>query len=189
MALAVVDFDKTLIRVDSTEVMLRDGFWHASLPIIWWGGWVFLVRMFLPYTGQVWVRRKFRYALFRKIYQRPDELIAKYADILAKEINEEVVKYIQANYDTVIVSSAAWKELLVAILQRKNIMGWTIQATEYNPDFAKFTTCWYEEKVRRLKVANFNEFDVFTDSEEDRPLIKAGKKVFLVTDGKITPYV
>ncbi|MBI2989758.1 MAG: haloacid dehalogenase-like hydrolase [Candidatus Magasanikbacteria bacterium] len=181
MSTAVVDFDKTLLTVDSTMRMLRDGYTYSSPIILWWGIVLFGVRFILPYQRQVFFRRKFRHALFKEVYRRGAARVTdEYAEKLFPFVNEDLVRYINEQYNRVYVSTAAWKDLVEAILARKNIKGWIVHGTEYDPDFNRFSTCWHMAKVDRLKTENLEHFDVFTDSEEDRPLMDAADRIFLV---------
>lgn len=183
MPTAVVDFDKTLITIDSTTRMLRDGYAFGSPVIVWWGIVLGFAQLILSYDHQGFVRRKFRHALFREIYRRgASDVIMDYAEKLSPFVNVGLVEYISERYNKIYVSTSAWKDLVEATLVRKNIRGWIIHGTEYHEDFHKFYTCWHRAKVDRLKVCGVEHFDVFTDSEEDRPLMDAADRIFLVKD-------
>lgn len=190
MPTAVVDFDKTLLKIDSTMWMLRDGYACGSLSIVFWGVILFFIRLLLPYSRQVFFRRKFRYVLFQEIYRRgATGVINEYAKKFAPFLNQELVQHIQSNYDKVFISTAAWKDLVEAIFANENIKGWVVQGTEYTQNFNKFKTCWYQEKVTRLETLGVTRFDLFTDSEEDQPLMNVAEHVFLVTGTNFVPYV
>lgn len=190
MATTVVDFDKTLITIDSTVLMLRDGYAYSSFSILFWGVVLWVVRFVLPYSRQIFIRRKFRYALFKEIYRRGAvDILTRYVEKLTPYVNEDLIRYVSEHYDKVYVSTTAWKDLVEAILARKNIRGWIVHGTEYNTDFHRFYTCWHEAKVERLKACGVGHFDVFTDSEEDQPLMNAADHVFLVKGNSFAPYV
>lgn len=182
MAVAVVDFDKTLIKVDSTVLMLKTEGWYLSPTILFWGGILFIWKLVAPLNSQYWLRRKFRHSLFQKIYHDQQKFIEKYTPLLTETLNQDLLNYIESHYDKVYLSTAAWKDLAEQVLQKHNL-NWPVYGTEYHPEFRRFFTCWHAEKVRRLQASGISNFDVFTDSDEDGPLMEAAQKVFLVKDG------
>ncbi len=92
----------------------------------------------------------------------------------------------RAQYARRYIISASWEPLIKECLAQSGLdAGYIIRGTRYQPDFAQFNTWWYDEKLKVMRAEQLADFDLYTDSYDDQPLMRPARHVFLVRRGKI----
>lgn len=178
----VVDFDETLLSVDSTKYMVFGERLYLRLPILFWGVGFLLVRLILPRAWQYPVRRRLKYLVLGELVRRGEkQMIEKYSKILSGFAVLELLDRIKIGYSVVYVISSAWRPLVAAVLARVGAGEFKVIATELTPDFENFHICWHQEKAKVARSLGLAGFDLFTDSYDDKPLMRLAKKVIMVS--------
>ena len=176
----VVDFDKTLLTVDSMFFILRREKLYLEPFVLMWGV-VWLGALILPREYQLFIRRHLKFHLLRILKKRADrEIIERYAKIFAAYINKELVVFLQKNYTTVIVISSSWEPLISATLRQADLSRFAVYGTRFTEDFSHFWVCWYTNKLKVLDALKITDFDLFTDSTDDLPLMRRARNFFIV---------
>lgn len=180
-SICIVDFDETLLKVDSTRYIIRSEKLYFQPRIFAWGIVFIFAKFFLPKKLQLPIRYRAKYAILWELKKRGEaRMLEKYSKIFAQFLNFELVKKIQNSYQKVYVISAAWEPLIRATLEQAGISGWTVHGTKFTEDFSKFKTCWNINKVKIVKELGIANFDLYTDSQDDRPLMELAEKTYMV---------
>ncbi|MFA5022530.1 MAG: HAD family hydrolase [Patescibacteria group bacterium] len=177
----VVDFDETLLSVDSTAYIIKNEKLYFNWRLVFWVAMFFLVKFFLPRRCQFAVRQRAKYAVLNILQKKgQDKMITKYAKIFSSRLDFELINHIQKNYSKIYVISSAWQPLILATLASAGVAGFQVIGTVMTQNFADFRICWYTNKVAVIQKMKLDKFDLFTDSDDDRPLMKLAQKVTIV---------
>ncbi|MFA5129318.1 MAG: HAD family hydrolase [Patescibacteria group bacterium] len=177
----VVDFDETLLTLDSTRYMLIKERLYLRLPILFFGLLFLLARALFPRTWQVGIRRRAKYATLLTLHRSgEDRVIQKYSKDFSQRLNTKLIDTLRHTYQNIYVVSSAWRPLIQATLAEAGIADFQIIGTELTNDFSQFSTCWGEEKARRVQALALLPFDLYTDSKDDAPLMRMASNVIMV---------
>jgi phosphoserine phosphatase len=179
--ICIVDFDKTLINIDSMLYILMNERLFLSPPILFWGIILVVIRPFTSFRGQFYIRRKLKFEILKALHNMGEKKILNfYVPALARRINGRLVSYLMEKYERICVISSSWQPLIEATLKQEGISGWVVFGTKFSKDFRKFDICWNVNKLKVLRNNEIKDFDLFTDSYEDAPLMKEAKNIFIV---------
>lgn len=180
--ICVVDFDKTLISVDSIFFILVRERLFLQPRILFWGIALVIVKLFASFKKQFYIRRKLKFEILKTFYSiKAGRIFDIYAPLLARRINRRLADYLLDKYKRVYIISSSWRPLIEAVLKHEGINNdWIIFGTEYKEDFRKFDICWNVNKLKILRENGIKDFDLFTDSWEDLPLIERAENYFIV---------
>ncbi len=177
----VIDFDETLIRVDSLWYILkRERLWKSP-RLFGWGVCLWVARSVLSRTGQLPVRRRFKFILLGLLQARGSKLIDKYALEFQPFLNKELIDRVSQAYPCPVVITSSWEPLALAVLERGGLGNWRVKGTVLTARFADFQICWHANKLVALSQLSITTFDLFTDSEDDRPLMEKAQSVTMVS--------
>lgn len=177
----VVDFDKTLLTVDSTKYMIFKERLYLRLPVLFWGMVFLFASILLPRGAQIPIRRRAKYQVLKAISSLGETpVLEKYSKIFSGLLNRELLKDIRRNYKGIYVITSAWQPLVRATLEKAGVMDFEIFGTEFTINFKNFKTCWHEEKAKLARRLGLSQFDLYTDSKDDEPLMKLASKVVMV---------
>ena len=177
----VVDFDETLLTVDSTKYLVFRERLYLQLPILFWGLLFLLARAILPRSAQSGIRRRAKYLVLRALDKLGEEkIVEKYSKFFSKSLNFELLKKIRERYKEVYIISAAWQAIIQGALAYAGVLDFKIFGTRYTENFGDFSICWHEAKARQARELGLSGFDLYTDSYDDEPLMKLANKVTMV---------
>ncbi len=174
--IALVDFDHTLVRIDTLEYILKNERWWLNPIMIFWGAvlFVYLKVLNVSRSKQLYIRSQFKKELLDTFSKQNESWLEKYVEYFKTKIHTPLIEHIGGQqYDSIIVVSASESNLIELVL--KDILPVDVIIGNDSNNLSTFTTCWYSEKVRRLqeKVDLSNaHISVYTDSYDDTPLIE-----------------
>ena len=110
-----------------------------------------------------------------------EAVIDKYVQVLEKSFNRYLLEYF-GQYERLIIVSSAWEPFIQAyVAKHAQKFNFEIFGTNFVPEIESFKICWYTQKLEILNNLGVQDFDLFTDSHDDAPLMKQASKVFLVS--------
>lgn len=178
--LCLVDFDETLITVDSLKTVMKRERWYLSPELLMAGAGI-VASKFVPGQSdadRLRARSRFKLILLRKFRELPADRRIEYTDFFKKHINHDLTEEIRAaGYDRIVVISASEtgliREVLADVLPDCEVIA--NECPDTQEAAAEFRTCYGAEKVARLRSAipDYAGYDitVYTDSYSDRPLM------------------
>ncbi|MGC9610766.1 MAG: HAD family hydrolase [Minisyncoccia bacterium] len=179
--ICIVDFDETLINIDSIFYILVNERLFLKPLVLFWGIALVIIKSFISYQSQFFIRRKLKFQILKSLHNIGEvKILDLYAPILAKRINERLVNHLAGKYERICVISSSWQPLIETTLKYGGINNWIVFGTKYNEDFKKFDICWNVNKLKILEENSIKDFDLFTDSYEDAPLMKRAANIFFV---------
>ena len=96
--ICIVDFDKTLIGIDSIFYILVGERLLLQPRILFWGVVLAITRLFVPFRKQFYIRRKLKFEILKTLHSVGTEKIFDiYAPLLAKHINGRLADYLTGN--------------------------------------------------------------------------------------------
>ena len=163
MKICLIDFDKTLINVDSCRYIFKKDKLYLKIPIY---TIIYLLNLTLPKRYQV----KYRLIFKKKLYQFIDD---KYIDYFKSQINHTLIDIIKGKrYDYIVIISSTKLDIIQHTL--KDV---------FEVDCI-LSNCWNIRKVEKLQRKfpywNRHTFHLFTDSYDDKPLMKICKETYIV---------
>ena len=182
--LCLVDFDETLITVDSLKTVMKRERWYLSPELLMAGAGIVASKLhskFVPGQSdadRLRARSRFKLILLRKFRELPADRRIEYTEFFKKHINHDLTEEIRAaGYDRIVVISASEtgliREVLSDVLPDCEVIANECPDTQESA--AEFRTCYGAEKVVRLRIAipDYAGYDitVYTDSYSDRPLM------------------
>jgi len=186
MNIALIDFDGTLISVDSLKTIMKKEKLFFDIALCFWGMLIILSQLFEKKT-QLRARSGFKKRLLVLIKKLSDEKLTRNIEYLKSKVNLGVIEHIKScGYDALCVVSAGERHIIGSVLEG-NLENYEIITNDWDK-LDGFTTCFGEEKVRRVKskFANGN-FTVYTDSVDDKPLSDIANKTYIVNSkGEVT---
>lgn len=185
--IVLVDFDRTLIGVDSLAHILRQEawFWQPKLAVL---GLLMAILQVVPYPFQLKVRSLFKQRLLKQLRRLPKAQWLSYVAFFRSQLNIALISRLKRQgYQQIIVLSASdqalIKQTLRGFLQPDSILA------NRKENLKAFRTVWHAEKVRRLRRALGDleqyTFELFTDSYADLPLMQLSRKTYLIKGGDI----
>lgn len=185
--IALVDFDRTLVRVDSLAYIFRQEKWYLQPKLAFLGLLVALVQV-LPGSLQIDSRSLFKKALFKQLQKLPKATFRDYVTFFRSQINTVLVSWLkQKGYKQIIVLSASDKTLIEQTL-KGSLRSSAILANR-KEDLTSFRTFWHREKVIQLQrtLGDLNRYalELYTDSYADLPLMQLSQKTYLITGSKM----
>lgn len=207
--LCLVDFDDTLITVDSLRHIMKSEYWLFAPSLLIAG-----VRLFLcmlcdelikpvayrsgkkadPHVAGspiiLRARSRFKYLMLTRYDRLSADKKKKYTEYLRDHINLKVLDMIrESEYDRIVIISASDEGLIRDVLSDSLAGTLIIANSTDNTDIRSFRTCYGIEKVSRLSQAipdyRDHEITVFTDSYSDRPLMELADTVYLIKDNDV----
>jgi len=177
----VVDFDETLLTVDSTTYLIFGERLYTNPFILFFGLLFLFVRTLFPRSWQIGIRRHAKYRVLKALHRSGEKrIVDAYSEKFAQLLNKSLLHTIQNQYKHVYVISSAWRPIIQATLAKAGISNFNIIATEFTEDFANFSTCWHEEKAKKIQALRLAPFDFYTDSYDDAPLMRLAANVIMV---------
>ncbi|MDP4119786.1 MAG: HAD family hydrolase [Bacillota bacterium] len=186
--IALVDFDETLIKVDSLAYILKKEKGFFDIPLIFCGFFIIISK---PFGDKAYIKARsyFKKRLLKLIKRLSQEKKNKYIVYFRNCINQNVFDHIKNNgYDEVTIVSAGEQHIISATVDGMLHINHIISNDWDHVD--GFVTCWGTEKVRRVKEiykdSNHYHFTLLTDSFHDGPLMEMCNKTYLISkDGSI----
>lgn len=187
--ICLVDFDKTLISVDSILYIFYKEGMYLNLKLFVLGCIIFFTSKVLPKKNQFFFRNLFKKNILIQMSKFSSKKISYYAKFFQTKINIILVDFIkQNNYDEIIIISSSEENIIALtikdIFEKVKIISNKLPKTD-----EKFRTCWNIKKVENLNLILGNlkkyNFELFTDSLDDKPLMKISNKVYKVENNII----
>tara|TARA_S200000501_G_C20675400_1_gene678215 strand:- start:91 stop:660 length:570 start_codon:yes stop_codon:yes gene_type:complete len=181
--IALIDFDKTLIKVDSLgQIFLKEKLYFNNKLFIY-GSLLFFCKC-LPKNKQLFIRSLFKKNLLKKIKLLSEKKLDDYISNFKEKLNRDLVKGIKSeNYDLIYVLSASEESIIEKVLDGELKVD-AIISNKINQLSKNFRTCWGEEKLHRLKalieIEKVKEIHVYTDSNDDKPLLDIATKEIIL---------
>ncbi len=180
--ICVADFDGTLLSGEDSMLSILVGERLIFRPKIFAWSLALACVVAMPKTKQRFIRRKLKFHMFRAIASKGEaEILRKYAGIFARHLNARLILFLTEHYDQVFVVSSSWRRLLEETLKGSAIEGAVILGTEPAENFSDFDVLWHTGKLKAIKEKGIENFDLFTDSYDDLPLMRSAEKVFLIS--------
>lgn len=187
MKICVVDFDETLLEIDSVAYILTKERLFLYPKVLFWGGILFLFKPLLSKSRQIYLRRKLKFSIMNAIDSIGlEKVFNKYAKLLSQYLNDKLADFLLANYDRIYVVSSSFQDLIQMILKEGNMKNLQVFGTVFTPEFKDFSICWNVNKIDVIEKNNIKNFDLYTDSYDDKPLMARAKNTFLVKKSKWT---
>ena len=176
--LALIDFDKTIISVDSFIYILKKERWFFNIRIIWKVIEILIAK--LNHKDELEKRSSLKYILLSKYQFLPEEEKQKIVCQMKQKINVDVIMSIRNMHpDLIVIASASETSLIDAVTKDVLNVNYII-ANDYIADGASFRTCYGEEKAKRFKeaITDYQDYDIYvwTDSLSDKPIIDLAKE-------------
>ena len=179
---AIVDFDKTLISKDSIMTIILGEKLYLKPKIFYRGVILAFAILFLGKKSQIAYRTRFKFQVLSALNTNKEVIIEKYVQRLEKSLNRSLLEDF-GQYERLIIISSAWKPFIQAYVDKHvRKFNFEIFATDFTPKIESFKICWYTQKLEILSALGVQDFDLFTDSYDDKPLMKQASRVFLVTN-------
>jgi len=180
-AICIADFDETLLKADSTKYVIRAEKLYLVGNIFFWICLFFVATRLLPRRWQFFVRRKAKYAVLKELDRRGAQKICdKYSKALLPFLNVELIRELKRDYQAVYIVSSGWQPLIESVLLKAGFAGMPVVATKLTENFRDFQTCWYTNKALAVQKLGLKDFDLFTDSQDDKPLMVLASKTTFV---------
>jgi phosphoserine phosphatase len=186
--IAVVDFDRTILNVDSLKCILIKEKLYLD-PVLFAFGVLLLANIAFKRKKQkqLSVRNLFKKRLLLLINRLDKRKFDKYVEYFKNHLNLDLLRILNENYPKIFIVSASETTLIENIIAGQ-LNTFTVIANNMKR-LENFETCWGINKVRFLQQKAGGEissgFDVFTDSLDDGPLIMKSKRAFLVNKTEV----
>lgn len=191
---AVVDFDETLIDLDSFSYMMRREKWFCR-PAVTWAG-VGLSLSLVTHRREGEARSRFKEKLLGLYGEMEERKKQDYIRVFRGHLNRPLLDCIQKDhYDEIVILSASEEGLIARVLEGElSCTAVIANSLERRP----FTTCWGPEKVRRLKEwmdenpvpgcsagESGRLLTSYSDSDSDAPLLELSEHAYRVTGTEV----
>tara|TARA_A100001015_G_scaffold302043_1_gene389756 strand:- start:746 stop:1315 length:570 start_codon:yes stop_codon:yes gene_type:complete len=181
--IALIDFDKTLIEVDSLGLIFLKEKLYLNTKLFFYGFILFLCKCF-PKNKQLYIRSLFKKNLLKLIKLLPENKLDEYISDFKEKLNKDLVRDIKSeNYDLIFVVSASEESIIEKVLDGELEVN-AIISNKITHLSKNFITCWGVEKLHRLKelieIEQFKEIHVYTDSYDDKPLLDIATKEIIL---------
>jgi phosphoserine phosphatase len=185
--IALVDFDGTLISIDSLVYMCKRERMYFSPGFLLGGARIVLAKN--P-ASRLAARSAFKRRMLARLRRLTDAKIESYAEYFARQKMSHVLEHIaRERYDEIVVVSASERHVIEKTLARVPDIAVTAVIANDWDNLDNFVTCWGEEKVRRVREMFGDaaaEYTAYTDSMHDAPLIAFANMAFLVSESAVT---
>jgi phosphoserine phosphatase len=185
--ITLVDFDGTLIRIDSLLYIFKCEKYYLNFNFILLAIRIFLFKYLKNYDKEIRARSIFkRQLLIRYKNNIPQSRITKYTNYFHQLLNTNLLDILSESNETTIIISASETKLIKSVIGTK-IKNYIIIANKLNN---KFNTCYGKNKLIYLKKYLGGDlrkysFTLYTDSFSDKPLMEICDKVYIVKNCKI----
>lgn len=186
--IAVVDFDRTILNVDSLKYILIKEKLYLD-PVLFASGVLLFANIAFKRKRQkqLVVRNLFKKRLLLLINRLDKRKFDKYVEYFKNHLNHDLLRILNENYPKIFIVSAS-EETFIENVIAGQLNTFTVVANNMQ-HLENFETCWGINKVRFLQQKAGDEissgFDVFTDSLDDGPLIMKSKRAFLVNKTEV----
>lgn len=184
--IAVVDFDRTILDVDSLKYILIKEKFYLNPKLFALGVLLFWSIAFNR-KNQLFARNLFKKRLLLLIDRLDKRKFDKYIEYFKNHLNHDLLRILNENYPKIFIVSASEATLIANVIAGQ-LNTFTVIANNMKR-LENFETCWGINKVRFLQQKVGGEisagFDAFTDSLDDRPLIMMSNRAFLVNKTKV----
>lgn len=186
--IAVVDFDRTILNVDSLKCILIKGKFYFDLPLFAFGVLLFCsIVLNRRKRRQLFARNLFKKRLLSLIGRLDKHKFDMYVEYFKNNLNHDLLRLLNKNYSKIFIVSASEATLIENVVARK--LNTFIVIANDMKHLENFETCWGVNKVKSLRAQVGGEipfgFDVFTDSLDDYPLIMMSNRAFLVNKTEV----
>lgn len=175
----IVDFDDTLLKTDSLRYILKRERLYLNPSILWWGAWLFVLQFILPRPKQLWARNRLKFKLINILEEKREYYLQKYTPYFISYINFDLVNKLKSEYSQLLVVTASWEPLVKKILNDAGLF-FVVYGTVRKENFKDFYTNWNINKLKVINSLNLSNFDLYTDSCDDAPLIRLANKVVYI---------
>ncbi len=180
--IALVDFDHTLIDLDSLVFILKKERWMFDGYILLFGLMIVLTKFSKP-SMRLAARSRFKRRLLHLTKMLPPDSISHYVKHFQSKRFDAVLSHIKDQaYDEVCVISAGERHLIQMTLEDAMPVD-AIIANDWDA-LDPFVTCFGEEKKRRILQTYGNQHDlcftVYTDSFDDLPMMELAQHTYLI---------
>ena len=186
--IAAVDFDRTILNVDSLKyILIKERFYldpvlFALGVLLFWS-----IAFNRKKQKQLFVRNFFKKRLLLLIDRLDKRKFDKYVEYFKNHLNHDLLRILNENYSKIFIVSASEATLIENIVAGQ-LNTFTVIANNMK-HLENLETCWGINKVKFLQHKVGGEisfgFDVFTDSLDDRPLIMMSNHAFLVNKTEV----
>lgn len=186
--LCILDFDGTLVDIDTIRHMMINELWFL-IPNVVFCVFAICIGKLLCNRLEYKFRSLLKLILLKKILRLDPCKYQRYIEYFREKLNHEVLHTIIKNrYDYIVIISASETDII-----KKTLNGFLtfdlIIANDMREISNKYRTCWKNEKVERLRraIPDFMSYniDLFTDSNDDKPLMAISGKIYIINKGKI----
>ncbi|MBW8038491.1 MAG: haloacid dehalogenase-like hydrolase [Planctomycetes bacterium] len=186
--IAVVDFDRTILNVDSLKYILIKEKLYLDPMLFAFGALLFgNIAFNRTKQKQLFVRNLFKKRLLLLINRLDKRKFDKYVEYFKNHLNHDLLRILNENYSKIFIVSASEATLIENVVSLQ-LNTFAVIANNMK-HLENFETCWGINKVKFLQHKAGDEislaFDVFTDSLDDRPLIMMSNRAFLVNKTKV----
>jgi phosphoserine phosphatase len=179
--IAVADFDRTILDIDSLKYVLIKEKFYLDLMLFALGVLLFWSIAFKT-KKQLYMRNLFKKRLLSLIYRLDKHKFDKYVAYFKSHLNHDLLGRLNENYSKIFIVSASEATLIKKVVEGQ-LNTFAVIANNMK-NLENFETCWGRNKVKLLRHNAGDEissgFDVFTDSLDDRPLIEMSNRAFMV---------
>ena len=186
--IAVADFDRTILNVDSLKHILIKEKLYLD-PVLFALGVLLLANIALKRKRQkqLGARNLFKKRLLLLINRLDKLKFDKYVEYFKNHLNHDLLRTLNENYPKIFIVSASEETLIESVIAGQ-LNTFTVIANNMKR-LENFETCWGINKVRFLQQKAggviSSGFDVFTDSLDDGPLIMKSNRAFLVNNTEV----
>lgn len=186
--IAVADFDRTILNVDSLKyVLIKEKFYLDPL-LFALGVLLFCSIVFnRKKAKQLFARNLFKKRLLFLIDRLDKRKFDGYVEYFKNRLNHDLLRILNQNYSKTLIVSASEMTLIENVVTGQ--LNSFIVIANNMKHLENFQTCWGVNKVKFLQHKVGGEisldFDVFTDSFDDYPLIVMSNHAFLVNKTEV----
>lgn len=184
--IAVADFDRTILEIDSLKYILIKEKLYLDLMLFALGVLLFWSIAFKT-KKQLYMRNLFKKRLLLLIDRLDIHKLGKYVAYFKNHLNHDLLGRLNENYSKIFIVSASEATLIKNVVEGQ-LNTFAIIANNMK-SLENFETCWGGNKVKLLQDNARDEissgFDVFTDSLDDLPLIMMSKRAFIVSKTEV----
>jgi len=186
--IAVVDFDRTILDVDSLKYILIKEKFYLDLVLFAFGVLLLWSIVFnRKKRKQLFARNLFKKRLLLLIDRLDKRKFNMYVEYFKNHLNHDLLRTLNENYSKIFIVSASEKTLIENVVEGK-LNSFSVIANN-SKHLESFKTCWGVNKGEFLRHQVSDEissgFDVFTDSLDDYPLIMKSNRAFLVNKTEV----
>lgn len=184
--ICLVDFDNSLIKLDSLVYITKQEKLYLK-PNLFFKGVLLFFAFLLPKKNQIFFRSIYKKSILFEIKKISEDRKNHYIKYFQKQINFFLLDLIlRQKYDKIIIISASEKNIIKQTLE--GVVKYDkIIANNFNK-LKNFVSCWNFKKLECLEeyLGNLDnyEFELYTDSFDDLPLMEISHKTYIINGNK-----